>query len=509
MGHRWRHVMFSCSGWTCPVLLVGLVSTSPAPAQSSPAAIAEGDVIHALGETSDPLTLSICVETALAANSTLAQERERLAELEGQVIQARSEGFPRIEVEGNWLRNRDPSFALDESFAGGDGGLGTLFDPLYDAVGLDPPDLGGSSFIPAPQDIPAQSFWRAWVDTYWELHPTRWLRAVSAAKKGLQRQEIVVTDAQNRTVEQVITAFHGVVLAAGQLHAIEAEIGARQEFLEVTRRRFLLDLATPLDTLQAAVSLANLQPEKRRRQTGLRKAGQDLNVLLGRDPLTPVSVRAEFPIEDDDVSPRAATALARRRPDVRQQQLFSELLRIQRSAQKANNHPYLTLEGSYGYVGRDLDTIADDGHDFWRTSVTLTWPLWDGQVVKGQVQQTEASLRRSEHALDDQRRRAEAEVLQALDDLEVARTDLAAADLNMARAEQAFSQVGLRYELGKADQLDVLNAQSERFAARSNLLRARHQVLAVTATLKRAMGMSPLEPLARTLESYRSLESSP
>jgi outer membrane protein TolC len=290
---------------------------------------------------------------------------------------------------------------------------------------------------------------------------------------------------------------------------MDAEIDARQEFLDVTRRRFLLELATPLDTLQAAVSLANLQPDKRRRETDLRQAGQELNVLLGRDPLTPVSVQAEFPIETADVPQATALRWARQRPDVRRQQLQSDLLRIQRGVQKANNHPYLTLEGSYGYVGRDLDTIADQGHDFWRTSVTVTWPLWDGQVVKGQVQQTEASLRRSEHALDDRRRRAEAEVLQALDDLQVARTDLAAADLNMDRAERAFEQVNLRYELGKADQLDVLNAQSERYAARSNLLRARYQVLTMTATLKRAMGRSPLEPLAGLTASHPSLESSP
>ena len=49
-----------------------------------------------------------------------------------------------------------------------------------------------------------------------------------------------------------------------------------------------LGMATIQDTLQAAVSLANLRPEERRRRNELRRAGQQLNLLLGRDPLEPL-----------------------------------------------------------------------------------------------------------------------------------------------------------------------------------------------------------------------------
>ena len=213
---------------------------------------------------------------------------------------------------------------------------------------------------------------------------------------------------------------------------------------------------------------------------------------------------AEFPLEDDPISREDALAFARRRPDVERDRLQTELLRIQRSAQKATNHPYLTVDGSYGYVSRELGDLTDEGHDFWRTSVSVTWPLWDGQVVRGQVQETEAAIRRSEFALDDRLRRAEGEILEALDRLEVARSDLQAAGLNMEMAERALTQVTLRYELGKADQLEVLNSQAERFSARSNLLRARYEVLSTTATLKRAMGVSPRVSLAQALAGVKS-----
>ena len=87
------------------------------------------------------------------------------------------------------------------------------------------------------------------------------------------------------------------------------------------------------------------------------------------------------------------------------------------------------------------------------------------------------------------------EVLDAVESLEIARVNLRAATLNLERADDAYTQISLRYELGKADNLDVLNAQSERFTARSTLIEARYDVLVSLATLKRAVGVSPALPL--------------
>lgn len=496
MGLPWR----TSAGAGGLVLLLALVATGSSPGQADDALPAreftqEGDVVSVLGTGGEVLHLSDCVLRAFQANSFLQQEREGLGELSAKAIQARSEGLPRFDLVANWTRGRDPTFALDATFAGS--GVDTVFG------------MPVSGFLPGPDEVPPQTYWRTWLDAFWELRLTRVIRAVRVAKWAVRRQHSVVVDTENRTVEEVLDAYHGVILAHERLKAAEAEIDARYEFLQTTRRRLLLDLATPLDTLRAAVSWANLEPQRRRYQQELRTAGQELNVLMGREPREPIRVVATFPVEDEDVPTEVALRLAERRPDVEQQQLQSEMLRIQRGVQKAQNHPYLTVEGSFGYLGRSVGSLDDRGHDFWRASVSLTVPVWDGQLVKGQVRETEASIRRNEYRVDEQVRRARQEVLLALDELGIARADLAAADLNMTMAEQAFQQMSLRYELGRADYLDVLDAQAERFVARSALLSARYQVLASTATLKRAMGVSPMQPLSFALGLGRTLERSP
>lgn len=483
------------------ILLIILLTACGAVAQAEPQNdfTPEGAVIAAVGEASAPLHLSECIDFALESNDALRQEREGLAGLFARKVQARAEGLPRLELQGNWSRSRDPSFALDESFGGGGDDLGA--SPLDSIFG------DGFSFLPAPEDIPAQTYWRTYLDAYWELRPTRVWRAVSAAKGAIEQQRARVRDLENRTTEEVIEAYHSVVLAHERKLAIAREVEAREEFLAITRRRQSLDFATPLDTLQAAVSLGNLRPEARRRAQDLRRAGQRLNLLLGRDPLDPIAVVAEFPLEHGEVSRELALRAASTRPDLEAERRQSDVYRLQRGVAKALNHPYLSFEGQWGYVGRDVGSLTDKGHDYWRAGVTLHLPLFDGLLAKGQAREAEASLRRNEHRIRQVEAQIRDEVLGALDELEIARADLDAAMLNMQGANDAYTQISLRYELGKSDNLAVLNAQSERFTARTTLIEARYRVLTSLATLKRAMGVSPLTPLAALLAHARTQES--
>ena len=487
-------------------LAVLVVLAMPANAQDTEAPVtflAEGDVVAALPGPDDvPLELVHCMELALQANEDLRQQRAGIGELHARKTQAISTGLPRIEAQGAFSRGRDPSFALDETFTGGGNPYQPVIDyvqPLFDETGVTPPEVdpsGSSAFFPAPEDIPAQTFWRTYLDGYWELRPTQVWRAVNAAEDAILQQEARVSDTANRTIEAVVRAFHGVILAQERLNAIDREIEARAEFLEVTRRRFILEFATPLDTLQAAVSLANLQPERRRRNFGLQRSAQDLNQLLGRDPLTPVSVIATFPIEDEVISREEAMALAARRPDLVAQEAQSAIIELQRGVAAAERHPYLSAEGQWGFVTRDLSELTNEGQDFWRVGLTLHIPIFTALSPRGQIKEAEAQLLRNEAAVRKLRREVEDEIVVALGDLEIARENLAAAELNMRQAEQAFTQVNLRYELGKADRLEVLNAQTARFVARTTLIEARYEVLATTATLKRAVGVAPSRPLS-------------
>jgi outer membrane protein TolC len=400
-------------------------------------------------------------------------------------LQAIATGLPTIDLMGSWNRSRDPSFALDETF-GGSGEESTIPAP-YDTI------FGG--FIPAPDEIPPQTFWRASLNASWELRPYRVYSAVRAAGSRLSQQRSAVTGAEHETVESVVHAYYDVVGAAERLAALLAEVDSRREFLDISRRRLLVEFATPLDTLQAAVSLANLDPQVRRARQEVRNSGARLNVLMGRATLEPVTVRGAPEAGAEEIDPEWALMRVEERPDIVQLRLQERILRRTASVQRATNHPYLNVDASYGYVGKTLDTINDKGHDFWSARVALTLPLFDGFLTRGQVQETKAAIRRTGRELEEAVRRARLEILTLLGDLDAARRNLEAAALNLERAGEALSRMQQRYEVGKAEYLEVLNAQAERFTARSEEIAARIEVLKLTASLKRALGISPLETL--------------
>jgi len=171
--------------------------------------------------------------------------------------------------------------------------------------------------------------------------------------------------------------------------------------------------------------------------------------------------------------------------------LLELILRKNRGAQKAEHRPYLSADASYGYVTVALDALTDPGHDFWSANVSLNIPLFDGWLTRGKIKETEASIRRLEYEIEDARRQARLELMSLAGDLEAARMNFAAAERNLGAAADALDQMTLRYELGKADYLSFLDAETQHLQARSNHIEARNDVLTLTAALKRALGFSP------------------
>jgi HAE1 family hydrophobic/amphiphilic exporter-1 len=461
---------------------------------------ADAGVLEPLKGSPAPLNLQECIDAALASNALLEAERMRRGELHGQMLQARSIGLPSVDVSGNWSRGRDPSYAFNSSFGGG-GDSGGGFEPVGgDCACLDTL-FAGLSFIPAADEIPAQTFWRTSLNGHWELRPGLVYNAIGAAGLGLKRQEHMIAETENRTIENVMAGYYAVIMAGERLKALDAELAVRREFLEITRRRFALELNTPLDTLRAAVSYANLIPSRRNAEQALRDAGAELNVLMGRHPLSPLSITTAVALETAPIDESIAGAGIDQRSDIQQMEYLKKMLQKNRGAQKAEHRPYLSADASYGYVTSKFGELTDEGHDFWSASVTLTVPFFDGMLTRGKVQETEASIRRTQREIDDARGQAYLEILTILGNLESARANHTAAKLNVAAAEEALRQMTLRFEVGKADYISVLETQSARYEARSQYISANNDVLTLTASLKRALGFRPTTPLSEITQA--------
>jgi outer membrane protein TolC len=480
-----------------PLALCGQQSTGPAPVDgldgpSFQAAAPLGPVIAARPGEGAVLDLQGCVQEVLKANDLLRAERLKRDELGGQMYQALSNGLPTLDLVGSWSRSRDPSFALDSTFGGSDT-FGSVpgADPWFDDF-----LAGFGSLIPEPGAIPAQSFLTTNLSLFWELNFSKILGAVGAARLGINRQDLAQRAVEQATVQSTLKGYHDIIKAAERIAAVKAQLANQTELLAIMRLRNELGLATSLDTLQAAVSLANVRPQLRIAEANLRNTGSRLNVLMGRRPEAPISIANQVALELEPVQESAALELALGRPEIAANATFVDILRRNRQAQKADKHPYLTVSGSYGYVGKTVDTLFDPGHDSWRAAVALNVPVFDGLLTRGLVSETEARILRTTAELDAQRKDVQLEVLELLANLGMAKDVLAAVQLNLQRSEEAMSESLLSLRLGTTSYLDVLVAEANRAEAQANLIDARFEVVDLTASLKRALGYSPLLALS-------------
>jgi outer membrane protein TolC len=457
-----------------------------------------GAVIETRPGPGELLDLESCVAEAVTANDRLRAERLRMGELEGKKRQALSTGLPTLDLAGSWSRSRDPSFALNEIFGGSGGGLGMMAPPGADPwfqTWLD--DFGSAfgSLVPAPGAIPAQTYWNADLNLNWELNPVKIMGATGAAKLSIEQQNSATASVEQETIEATVVAYYSIIRAAENIQAIRAQLANQRELLDITVMRYELGLATRLDTLQAAVTVANTRPQLQVAQARLRTEGSRLNAVMGRLPEAPLKVANTQPIEMDPLHTETALRLAQLRPELMATQLFVDILGKNRQAQKSELLPYLSMNGAYGYIGRTADTVFEDGHDTWRASVALNVPVFDGLLYRGQVKETDARIRRTEAELTGRRRAVQVEVLEIIANLELARDVLAAVQLNLERAEEVLDESLLMMQMGKVSFVDVLVAESNRADARNNVIVARYEVLTQTASLKRAIGWSPMVPL--------------
>jgi len=292
-----------------------------------------------------------------------------------------------------------------------------------------------------------------------------------------------------------MSAYFAIIRAAENIQAVEAQLANQTEFLNIMTMRYELGLATRLDTLQAAVTLANVKPRLLIARANLANEGARLNALMGRRPETPLKIANFQEVETAPIVDATALEMAQQRPDLMATQLYVDILGSNRKALKSDLYPYLTVSGGYGYVGKNTDTLFDDGHESWRAQVAVNVPVFDGMLTRGQVKEASAQILRTEAQLIGARRDVQVEVLELMANLRMAREVLDAALLNLEQSEEVLDESLLMLQLGKINYVDVLVSEANRVDARSNVIDAKYEVLVLTAALKRAVGRSPLTPL--------------
>lgn len=362
----------------------------------------------------EPLSLSAVLQAA-ASNVDVQVARRGLEAARADVLAADRAPFPQLTLKasqmdlqhglgpGNWLADKriDKSVGIDWTWERGN----------------------KRALRTAAAQAAAEAAAQDWAD----VRRQQWGLAVSAAVDLAAAQQRLREVAElKRSADELLAAMRAR-LKAGDISV-----------QDVSR--------TEIETLRAAVDLAQAEADRRRAALALAR-------LMGRPEADVVVDASVWPA----VAPRAplgadARAVAlQRRPDVRAAQARIQAAQAVLDGALASRRADLTWGVSLDHFPGTSNRLVE---------LRLQMPLQVGYGQQGEVGRAQAQLQQAQELALKARQQAEAEVQQAWIDLETAQQtlDVHQRDL-LPRAQQVLAQAELAYRKGAVGLMDLIDAR--------------------------------------------------
>lgn len=314
------------------------------------------------------------------------------------------------------------------------------------------------------------------LSTSWEADI--WGRVGDNARAGALDAEAVADDyrgTQLSTAGLVSKAWFALIEARLQTELAGREVDTRQQSLEMTERRFARGLVRSSDVRTARSALASSIAARASRHQSEAASARALETLLGRYPAAAITPAADFPRFGELGGLGSPSALLDRRPDVRAAERRLEAAGLRASAARKALYPSLSLRGSSGTGGADIENLLDVDTLVSSLTASLVGPIFNGGALRARRDQAEAEAeaqvasyvatvltawREAENAIH-----ADAILAQRVDSLRQAYEEAAEAEQLVIR----------QYASGVATIFDLLNAQTRRIGAESQFISARRE----------------------------------
>jgi NodT family efflux transporter outer membrane factor (OMF) lipoprotein len=231
-----------------------------------------------------------------------------------------------------------------------------------------------------------------------------------------------------------------------------------------------------------------------------------LGILVGRPPeaitARPGSLNN---LALPPVNPGLPSAVLQRRPDVAEAEAQLVAANFNIKVARAAFFPSIQLTGSYGFANAALHTLFTPGGTLVSLAAGLTQPLFDGGLLRGQLEQAKG---RYDELLADYRK----SVVQAFTDVEDALTawrftteQEALQRQAVATAQRAANIARAQMQAGTADVTTVLQAETTLFNAADTLAQVRLARFQALLNLYKALGGGWIVPFGPIEDQFPGL----
>lgn len=291
-------------------------------------------------------------------------------------------------------------------------------------------------------------------------------------------------------VASVANTYLSLVADDELLRLTQATLATRQESLRLTRLKFEHQTVSQLELSQAESLLESAKVAWAQTQRQRALDSHALTLLVGQ-PL-PADLPPGLPLGAQgllqDLPAGLPSDLLTRRPDVRQAEQLLMANNANIGAARAAFWPRITLTGSAGVVGNDLQKLFSVGTNGWTFAPQMLLPIFDA----GRNQANLDAARTGRDIAVAQYEKAIQTAFREVADALAARSTWAeqsrAQQAQLAAEQTRMQLITLREQQGLASALEVLDAQRALFAAQQAALQAQAQQLQSLVGVYKALG---------------------
>ena len=268
----------------------------------------------------------------------------------------------------------------------------------------------------------------------------------------------------------------------------EREVETQARALRLTTRRFEGGVTGSSDVRLARSALANAKAVRASRKQRQSALSRSLEVLLREYPDETLTASVDLPRLAPLAGAGGPAYVLRHRPDLLAAERRMQAAGLQVDAARKALLPSLSFDGGMNLAGSALNNIFDLDRLVADIAGGLTAPIFQGGRLKANVAQQDALMRQQVERYAGTALNAYLEVENALDaDARLAERE-AALRVSLNEALKAEERLELRYTEGLTTILQLLDSQSRRLNAESQLISARKERLANRVRLHVALG---------------------
>ena len=420
-------------------------------------------------ESAPPLTLDDAIALAIKNNRDISAAAHSVASANLSVATARSYRLPQFEVQSLAAQS-----LLEVGMTFPAGSFGTF-------EGIGPvPSVDTSVTSPRRPLMFAQASVSQPISQLFKIN-------LNIKASGVGRD--IETERQRLTMQNtaasVRKAYYALLQVDASLRAADAVLDASRALDGVVGERVTQRVALRGDGLQSQVRVAEAVQQKLTLENTRAEREEQFNLLLGRDPRTPVVV-VPVPITDDskvDIDLVIKEAIDRR-ADVRAARLKVDYAELQQRVTNAGRIPDVSVQMSYqSFFNSDLlpKNMASVG-------VQVKWEPWDWGRRQREASQRGHEIEQARLSLRQMEDKVRIEVAKSYRDIQQARGQVL-----LARASQEVSRDRLRVtteriKVAAALPVDGLSANTELAEAAAREQDALSGYWAARAAYEQAIG---------------------